>query len=298
MQILRNKNRSIQNEKAAAEQLSDTLPPLLLRANQLVKEFNPGVHGRRKAGVGEDFWQFTQYSPETEASAIDWRQSAKRDQLFIRQKELETVESVWFWRDNSPAMQYQSEYSEYSKLSQATVLALATGLLLSKGGENFGLLGISKRAAHGQVAFDRYAHDLMMTRESDPIADIGHSGLSKNSRIVLISDFLKPVAEIEKIVRFFANNGCRGILLHIADLAEIELPFDGRVRFEGLGSDAAIVVDRTQAIRAEYQTLFAGHKAALQSLARDLSWDHIFCRTDQSMADALATLYQSLQWGD
>lgn len=298
MSISGQNNSTERNERLEAEHLSDALPPLLLRANQLVKEFSPGVHGRRQAGAGEDFWQFQQYSTENAASEIDWRQSAKRDQLFIRQKELETVESVWFWHDNSPTMHYRSEGAHYSKLSHATILALATGLLLSKGGENFGLLGVSKRAAHGPVAFDHFARDLVHHRESDPLSDIRHFGLSRNTRIVLISDFLRPLDQVEKTIRYFSNNGCRGILVHMADPAEVELPFNGRVKFEGLENGDTITIGRTEAIRGDYKTLFENHKSSINSLARDMSWDYIFSRTDASLGDTLAGLYHALQWGD
>lgn len=288
---------SERNEQISAEQLSDSLPPLLLKANQLVKEFNPGIHGRRKAGTGEDFWQFKQYSPDVAASEIDWRQSAKGDQLYVRQKELETAESVWFWRDASPSMAYSSKKEFFTKLSNATVLTLATGLLLTNGGENFGLLGISKRASHGPVAFDRFSHDLMSHLESDLETISVHSGLSKNTHIVLISDFLYPLEEIEKALRFFSNKGCRGVLIQVADPSEIDLPFTGRNRFHGLENNISLTIGRVEAIRDEYQTLYSQHKSSIRSLAQTASWDYLFYRTDQSAGDTLASLYQSLQWG-
>lgn len=288
---------SERNEQISAERLSDPLPPLFLRANQLVKEFNPGIHGRRKAGVGEDFWQFKQYSSEVAASEIDWRQSAKSDHLYVRQKELETAESVWFWRDSSPSMAYYSKKSLHTKLSNATVLTLATGLLLAKGGENFGLLGISKRASHGSVAFDRFSRDLISHPENDLETASIHSGLSKNTHIVLISDFLYPLEETAKAIRFFSSQGCRGILIQIADPAEIDLPFTGRNRFHDLENNTSLTIGRVEAIKEEYQTLYSSHKSSIRSLALAASWDYIFYRTDHSAGDTLATLYQSLQWG-
>ncbi len=62
MRLSQDETRLVKDEKTEAQRLSQALPALLLHASNLVKEFNPGVHGRRKAGTGEDFWQFKHYS--------------------------------------------------------------------------------------------------------------------------------------------------------------------------------------------------------------------------------------------
>src|SRR3546814_8874217 len=67
-----------------------------------------GVHGRRRVGPGDAFWQFRRYSPGDAISRIDWRQTAKRTHTFIRENEWEAAESVWLWRDASPSMRWKS----------------------------------------------------------------------------------------------------------------------------------------------------------------------------------------------
>src|SRR5258706_14680868 len=89
-----------------AESLAAALPPLLVEAERLASSIWLGVHGRRKAGMGETFWQFRRYRVEDPATAIDWRQSAKSQHLFVRERGWEAAETVWFWRDASVGMRY------------------------------------------------------------------------------------------------------------------------------------------------------------------------------------------------
>src|SRR5262249_41411519 len=108
-----------------AERLSAALPPLLVAAERLASAVSLGLHGARKYGMGESFWQFRRYQSEDPTTAIDWRQSAKSQNLYVREREWEAAEAVWFWRDGSPGMRFKSDFSDISKIDRATVLALA-----------------------------------------------------------------------------------------------------------------------------------------------------------------------------
>jgi len=291
----RNSELMKKNEKSAAEILANTLPPLLLNAQKLARGLDPGIHGRRKAGVGEDFWQFKHYSIDTPASKIDWRQSAKRDQLYIRQNELETTESVWLWVDNSLNMQYRSEWAENTKLFDANTLCLALSLLLSGSGENFGLLGISERATSGPVAFERFSQDLI-TNHTPILANTKTiANLPVNTRVVLMSDFLTPKDKLEKLVRSLSQNQCRGVLAHIADPAEVTLPFTGRIKFEAMDDNQSLTIGQTETIQGEYKALFSNHCSAIKKIARQSSWDYQFIQTGQPLGNDFASLYQFLQ---
>src|ERR1700744_3975415 len=79
---------------------------------------------RRKAGIGENFWQFRRYGSADSVGRIDWRQSAKSQHLFVREREWEAAEAVWLWRDGSPGMRFKSEFSETTKIDSASLLAL------------------------------------------------------------------------------------------------------------------------------------------------------------------------------
>jgi uncharacterized protein (DUF58 family) len=67
-----------------AEHLADALPPLLVEADRVAHTIAQGLHGRRRAGMGEAFWQFRRYRQGDMATSIDWRKSARSDRLYVR----------------------------------------------------------------------------------------------------------------------------------------------------------------------------------------------------------------------
>lgn len=282
------------NQQADAERLVQALPALILSAEHLVNAFDMGVHGRRRAGTGEDFWQFKQYGPDDPVSRIDWRQSAKREHVYVRQKEQETAETVWIWRDSSPTLDFTSKGAEQSKMERATLLALALALSLSKSGEKFGLLGHDEKAATGPVNFNRFG-DNLIRHEAPTLAHLATTeGMSNRSTVVLISDFLIEPAEISAAVRSFVARGCHGFLLHIADPAEVELPYEGRTRFLSLTDQDSLTLGRVETVREEYQSLFSAHRREIATLAERMSWDYAFHRTDAPASEAFARLYNAL----
>src|SRR5271156_2368233 len=89
--------------KHRAEELAAQLPPLLVEAERVAVTVSQGVHGRRRVGQGETFWQFRQYEPGDAATRIDWRESAKSQRLYVRETEWEAAQSVWLWRGGPAA---------------------------------------------------------------------------------------------------------------------------------------------------------------------------------------------------
>src|ERR1700749_5107824 len=102
-----------------AEALGARLPPLLVAAERVATTVAQGVHGRRRVGQGDSFWQFRQYEPGDSAQRIDWRESAKSQRLYVRETEWEAAQSVWLWRDASPSMDYHSSPQLSTKRARA-----------------------------------------------------------------------------------------------------------------------------------------------------------------------------------
>ena len=110
-----------------AEQAAAALPPLLVAAERVAATVAQGVHGRRRVGQGETFWQFRQYQPGDAATRIDWRESAKSQRLYVRETEWEAAQSVWLWRDASPSMEYASSKAIPTKRERADLLDPCVG---------------------------------------------------------------------------------------------------------------------------------------------------------------------------
>ena len=278
-----------------AEQLAAPLPPLLVAAERVAMTVAQGVHGRRRVGAGETFWQFRRYESGDPASAIDWRRSAKTERLYVRQTEWEAVQSVWLWRDSSPSMHYASAGAEISKVDRATLLALAVAVLLTRAGEHVALLGHDHLPRTGRVALSRMAAALAGDKRGQSLPPF--ESLPRDARIVLISDFLSPIGEIERCLAYFAGTGVFGHLLEVRDPAEEQLPFAGRARFEGLESEGRITVGRVEKLRQSYLDRIGAHRAAMLTAASRLGWTFGTHRTDRPPESALLALYAGLSNG-
>jgi len=124
-----------------SEGLAARLPALVIAAERVAATVTQGIHGRRRVGLGETFWQFRGYEPGDPPQRIDWRRSARSDRVFIRQTEWEASQTVWLWRDGSPSMHYRSSPNLPEKRHSAELLLLALAYLLLRGGERVGLMG-------------------------------------------------------------------------------------------------------------------------------------------------------------
>ena len=118
-----------------AEALGAHLPPLVVEAERVASTVMQGVHGRRRSGMGDSFWQFRPYLAGDAASRVDWRQSAKAERLYVRETEWEAAQTVVLWRDGGPRMQWRSHLAEVTKKDRASLLLLALAALLLRGGE-------------------------------------------------------------------------------------------------------------------------------------------------------------------
>ena len=156
------------NLRQRAEQLAAILPPLLVAAERVAATVVQGVHGRRRVGQGETFWQFRHYEVGDPPQIIDWRQSAKTDHIFTRQMEWEAAQSVWIWRDTSPSMDWRSDEALPTKRERADLLSLALAALLVRGGERVSLLGSSLRPASGRGALTRLANAIALGDPAGP----------------------------------------------------------------------------------------------------------------------------------
>jgi uncharacterized protein (DUF58 family) len=283
-----------------AERLASALPPLLIAAERVAAPVAQGVHGRRRTGRGEAFWQFRRYSPGDPVQMIDWRQSGKSDPLYIREKEWEAAESVWLWRDSSGSMRYRSDPTLPEKQERADLILLALAALLLRGGERVALLGSGLSPSSGRATLDRLAETMgLAARDGAP----GAGGvpvfepLPRHARLVLIGDFLAPLDGFAAEIRAFADRGVTCHLLQVLDPAEESLPFSGRVRFEGLEEEDPVVVSRVEALREAYIARMGARHEGLKVLARNAGGTFALHCTDRPPQTALLALYEALEAG-
>jgi uncharacterized protein (DUF58 family) len=279
-----------------AEHFAAFLPPLLVAAERVAATIEQGVHGRRRVGAGDAFWQFRQYSPGDPITRIDWRQTAKRVHPFVRENEWEAAESVWLWRDPSPSMRWKSPLGMEQKDERADLLLLAMASLLLRGGERVALLGSPERPAAGRLVLERFAERLLRARFDAAEASLPPvQPLPRYAQVVLVGDFLYPIPEIAVRLRAIADMGVKGAVLRIIDPAEEDFPYKGRTRFLGLEGENPLLAPRAESLASDWRALFAAHQQELAEVCRRLGWRYIKHRTDRPPQTALLALYHAMQ---
>ncbi len=275
-----------------AEALGARLPPLLVAAQRVAATVAQGVHGRRRVGQGDSFWQYRPFLPGDAQTRIDWRASGKSDRAFVRETEWEAAQSVFLWRDASASMAWRSGMAVPEKRERAELLLLALAALLLRGGERVRLLGGPARQRGGRAALDGLADALaeMPADRGTPEA----APLPRYSSVVLIGDFLAPLDEIRAVVAGLAALPVAGHLLQVLDPAEALLPYTGRVRFRGMEQEVDAVVPRVEGIRAGYAEALAVQQRDLAALCSTAGWSFAVHRTDHPPEAALLGLFTAM----
>ncbi|HWE16566.1 MAG TPA: DUF58 domain-containing protein [Hyphomicrobiaceae bacterium] len=279
-----------------AHALADRLPDLLLESLKVANTVVHGIHGRRRAGTGETFWQFRQFQGGDPATVIDWRRSAGSDTLYVREREWEASHTFWLWPDVSPSMVFRSHLSQVDKRERALVLTLAVAEMLVRAGERVALLGLTPPLA-SRKATSRIAEALAVNEGSEAAKSSlpPKARLSRFSSAILVGDFLDPPQAIAQRLNEMAEGGVQGHLIQVLDPAEETLAYQGRVEFRSPEDGERWIADRVETLRGAYQQKLAAHRAEIEEAARRIGWSFLVHHTDRPAAEPLLTLIMRLQ---
>jgi len=279
-----------------AERLAASLPPLLADAEHLASTVMLGEHGRRRAGLGDEFWQYRPSHAGDAARTIDWRRSARSDAHFVREREWQAAQSVALWVDDGQSMAFTGARNRAPKGDRARLIALAAAVLLIRAGERVGMAGGALPPRSGQAQLSRLA--LALTSEGE--ADYGTpdtTDLAAHARAVFLSDFMGDIAPLETAVTDAADRGVLGVLVQVLDPVEEAFPFDGRTIFESMGGELRHETLKAGDLRARYLVRLAERKDRLADLARVTGWRYTCHHTGDSALGGLIWLYHALERG-
>jgi uncharacterized protein (DUF58 family) len=278
-----------------AERLASAYPPLLIKAERIADTIVIGVHGRRKSGAGEDFWQYRPYSPGDPATGIDWRKSGRSDRIFVRENEWAATNTLWLWVARNPGMGYRSDLAAATKFERATLIAATLAVLAVRAGERVALVGSPHPPGHTRGGLVRLVHWLGSATCDDPGAALPPADMARrHATAVLIGDFLEPAADLGERLRSLADNGIKGHLVQVLDPSEETFPFLGRTEFREFEGSRKLLAGRAQALREAYVERLHRHREAMAELARRLGWSFFRHTTDRSVHAILLTLYALL----
>jgi uncharacterized protein (DUF58 family) len=274
-----------------AEHLASALPPMLVAAERIANAVIHGLHGRRRSGPGEDFWQYRSYSFGDSVQSIDWRKSSRSDRVLVRENEWAASHTVWLWASQGPGMEFHSHLASTTKRDRAVLLALALSVLATKAGERVGALGSPHRPGHTAATLNRMAQWYASeAADGGPPLPPG-TPLPRYSAAVLIGDFLDPLDEIAGRFKTLASNDVAGHVVQILDPAEETLPYHGRTEFLEFGGTGRLLAGRAETLRERYQARLQEQRDGLRDLARRLGWSFTVHSTGRPPQQVLLALY-------
>ena len=283
------KSQPVKAAVGKSSKLAARIPRLILEARRVASTVIHGLHGRRRAGSGENFWQYRHFMSGEPSQNIDWRRSARDDHLYVREREWEASHTIWMWADRSPSMEFSSALTEWSKLDRALVVSFALAEVLVQGGERVGIPELMRPTANRNV-IEKIAQAIVHDEDERPSLPPNFAP-APFSEVVLLSDLWSPIPEFRKIIGQLAANGARGHVVQVVDPAEESFPYSGRVEFvesEGLGS---VTAGRAEMWRDDYQKLLADHRAALRAETEAFGWTFTVHRTDRGPTELLFALH-------
>ncbi len=280
---------AVRRADGESRSLAASLPRLVLEARRIAANVIHGLHGRRRAGTGENFWQYRRFVSGEPAARVDWRRSARDDHLYVREQEWEASHTVWVWPDRSPSMAFASRDARDSKLERSLIVAFALAELLVAGGERVGIPGLMNPTASNNV-IDKMAQAILhddATRASLPPSFVP----SALAEIVVLSDFWSPMPDIRTMLAGLSSSGAHGTLIQVVDPAEESFPYSGRIEFVEPEGGEVITAGRAESWMNDYVARVALHRDEIRAETNKLDWLFSTHTTSRSAAELLLFLH-------
>jgi uncharacterized protein (DUF58 family) len=271
---------------------------LQLRARAVVEGFYAGIHRSPYHGFSVEFSEYRAYTPGDDPRYLDWKLFARTDRYCIKRFEEETNLLCYVLLDLSQSMAYGA--GEFTKTDYARTLAASLAYFLFTQRDAVGLLTFDESIREFLLPRHRPGHlrRIMLTLEREtggrstvlakPLEQIADS-VRKRGLVVLISDLLAPVDDLQTNLGYLRSRGHDVVVLRVLDRAEIDFPFASPGMFHDLESGRTLYIDPSSA-RAEYKRRFAEHALRLRETCSNLGVDMAQLTTDRPLELALFDL--------
>ncbi len=293
-------NAEPQRVRHRAEAVASKIPKLLMHAQKAANTIVIGEHNLRRSGSGERFWQFRHYDPSDRPQDIDWRQTAKTDNVYVKQKEMQRSQTFLFWSKTASSMDWVGEYGpkRQTKMDTSQIITLALAIIAKRSGEL--IRHIEKPGQGGRT--DQVLHEIALGVSGEPeqfgkqLVNINNLSCPQNSMAILSGDFIEPFEDIEHSVKSLSTIVRKGTIIQILDPNEVELPYTGRVDFQS-PMDMHIDhqnIDNVRDIRTTYEERIRLHQKHIKDLCRATGWLYFFHRTDWPITPTISKIWQYL----
>ena len=276
---------------------------LELRARVVVEGFWNGLHRSPYHGFSVEFTEYRQYSPGEDTRYLDWRLFARSDRYYLKRFEDETNLRCHLLVDQSRSMSYRS--LDFSKSDYARTLAATLAWFLNAQGDAVGLFTFAGRVHDYLPARHRHGHlrQLMLALEKESAGNETDLGdplrraaelARQRGLIVLISDLLAPVDELERHLGRLTAAGHEVVIFQVLDPNEIAFNFDRAARFQDAESGKDFYLEPAT-VRLQYQRRLQAHTAGVGNVCRKLGFTFLRLVTSQPLELALFAFLKSRQ---
>lgn len=266
---------------------ANRLPALLASARRAASALQFGVHGLRKAGPGETFWQHRDHRPEEGLAAVDWRRSARSDRLYVREREREAPARIGLWADGRASMQWASSSALPSKADAALIGVLALGLALQAGGERVGALNARPR---GQSI--NFLSDLIAEAARSP----DFRSVRSSHGLILATDGLEPMATWNANFASLKGSDAPRILILTSDPMEESFDYQGHIAFDSVGGQhERVILGRAEAVSERYKHAWQSHRKAFIGAAKAAGFTCFALRTDTPITPLLLEVARTMR---
>lgn len=274
---------------------------LELRARVVVEGFWNGLHRSPYHGFSVEFTEYRPYSPGEDTRYLDWRLYARSDRYYVKKFEDETNLRCHLLVDQSRSMSYGS--IGFSKAEYARTLAATLAWFLNEQGDAVGVFTFDETVRDYVPPRHRHGHlrQLMLALEREPegkstdlgeplrrVADLAR----KRGLIVLLSDLLAPIDELERHLARLTAAGHEVAVFQVLDPNEIAFEFPRAMLFQDIENKKDYYVD-PETVRAKYQQRLQEHGEGVEAICSKLGFAFHRIVTNQPMDLALLDFLRS-----
>jgi len=267
-----------------------------LRARHIVEGFLSGMHRSPYFGQSIEFRQHREYTYGDDLRYVDWKVWAKQDRYYVKQFEEDTNLRCSLLCDVSGSMRYGR--GTMNKYEYASTIAVSLAYLLLRQQDAAGCvafddavrLTVPQRTKRTHLDSIIQALDISSPNSKTDLYQIlRHVAESYPRRglMILISDLLTDREGLFQGLRLLRSRGHDVMVFHVLDDDELDFPFNGPVRFEGL--------EFSEQLRCNPRALREGYLAALGAYLEEVrhgcsqhNVDYALLRTSQPLDAALA----------
>ena len=269
---------------------------LQLRARRIVEGFLSGMHRSPYFGQSVEFLQHREYTTGDDLRHVDWKVWARQDRLYVKQYEEDTNLRCTLLVDVSASMAYGG--GPLNKYEYACTVACSLAYLVLKQQDAVGCVAFDERVRHKVPARSRRDHldsvvDALAVSEPRnktdmyPVLREVSESHPRRGMMILVSDLLADPEGTLRGLKLLRQRGHDVLVFHVLDDDELDFPFTGGMRFEGLETPDYLNCN-PRALREGYLRALGEFLERMRRGCAGHTADYALVRTSQPLDAALA----------